>query len=177
MFWPRIVSTARARAGANLAYRAALRINSSTQPKMGGLRFAHATLGPDAANPTKVTQPLKTSTGEVLRVSISETAVSKLNELREKDNRPDMHLRVRVESGGCHGFQYIFDLEDIQEIGKNDSIFSRDGAKVVIDHDSLSILRDSTVDYSTELIGSQFKVTSPHTSSACGCGSSFSIDP
>lgn len=140
-------------------------------------RTITATLGPDANNPTTVSQPLKTETGEVVRISMTETAVQKLNSLKVADQRPDLHLRVKVESGGCHGFQYIFDLKDGDSITPDDSIFTRDGAQVVIDHESLKLLRDSTVDYATELIGSQFKITSPHTSSACGCGSSFSLDP
>ncbi|PRT52683.1 Iron-sulfur cluster insertion protein ErpA [Wickerhamiella sorbophila] len=137
-------------------------------------RFVHSTLGADA---TIVAQPFKNDAGKLLRVSLTETAVAKLNKIKHDDNRPDLHLRIKVESGGCHGFQYIFDLKDKDTITSSDSIFTRDGAQVVIDHESLKLLQDSTVDYATELIGSQFKVTSPHTSSACGCGSSFSLDP
>lgn len=59
-----------------------------------------------------------------------------------------------------------------------DSIFERDGAKFVVDSTSLEILQESTIDYTTELIGSQFKVVnSPYATSSCGCGSSFDFDP
>ncbi|ODV94652.1 hypothetical protein PACTADRAFT_24180, partial [Pachysolen tannophilus NRRL Y-2460] len=119
---------------------------------------------------------------------ITEDASAKLKEIIEKDNNPKLALRIQVESGGCHGFQYNLKLVDDYEkefnAGKDakddneDSMFVRDGnARVIIDKMSLEILRDSKVDYVHELIGSQFKVTeSPYTTSSCGCGASFDFD-
>ena len=58
----------------------------------------------------------------------------------------------------------LFESED----GKN--------AKVVLDESSLELLKGSTIDYTMELIGSQFKVTGiPGAKSSCGCGTSFDI--
>lgn len=52
------------------------------------------------------------------------------------------------------------------------------GAKVVMDEPSLELLKGSKVDYTMELIGSQFKVVgNPAASSSCGCGTSFDIRP
>ncbi|CAN6651884.1 iron-sulfur assembly protein 2 [Trichomonascus vanleenenianus] len=138
------------------------------------------TLGPNAPDPfTKITNPFKDEDGKLLKVAVSERAAEKLNEINKKDNAPNQILRVAVESGGCHGFQYLLSLKDASTIDTGvDTIFERDGARVVIDSTSLEILKDSTVDYTTELIGSQFKVVdSPYASSSCGCGSSFSFDP
>lgn len=61
--------------------------------------------------------------------------------------------------------------------GEDDTVFEGDeGAKVVIDESSLELLNGSTVDYTMELIGSQFKVTGiPGATSSCGCGTSFDI--
>jgi hypothetical protein len=48
-------------------------------------------------------------------------------------------------------------------------MFERDGTKVVVDTISLGLITGSKVDYSTELIGSQFKlVDNPAASSNCG---------
>lgn len=50
------------------------------------------------------------------------------------------------------------------------------GARVVMDEPSLELLKGSKVDYTMELIGSQFKVVgNPAASSSCGCGTSFDI--
>jgi len=48
-------------------------------------------------------------------------------------------------------------------------------AKVVMDLPSLELLSGSTVDFTTELIGSQFKVNNPRATSSCGCGTSFDV--
>ena len=48
--------------------------------------------------------------------------------------------------------------------------------KVVMDQASLELLEGSKIDYTMELIGSQFKITdNPRASSSCGCGTSFDL--
>ena len=50
-------------------------------------------------------------------------------------------------------------------------------AKVVMDEPSLELLSGSTVDYTMELIGSQFTITNnPRATSNCGCGTSFDVN-
>lgn len=49
-------------------------------------------------------------------------------------------------------------------------------AKVVMDEPSLELLSGSKVDYTMELIGSQFKIVdNPRATSNCGCGTSFDV--
>ena len=91
---------------------------------------------------------------------------------------PDLALRITIESGGCHGFQYLMSLTNMSKVSQeDDTVFEgRDGAKVVMDEPSLELLKGSKVDYTMELIGSQFKITdNPHATSSCGCGTSFDI--
>ncbi len=66
---------------------------------------------------------------------------------------------------------------------EEDTVFaandSGDGgiAEVVMDQASLELLQGSTVDFTQELIGSQFKIVgNPRASSSCGCGTSFDIE-
>jgi iron-sulfur cluster assembly accessory protein len=97
-----------------------------------------------------------------------------------KDVNPRLVLRITVESGGCHGFQYLMSLTDMSTISPtDDTVFeASDGseAKVVMDEPSLELLKGSRVDYTTELIGSQFKIVgNPAATSSCGCGTSFDI--
>ena len=50
-------------------------------------------------------------------------------------------------------------------------------AKVVMDQPSLELLSGSTVDFTTELIGSQFTIANnPRATSNCGCGTSFDVN-
>ena len=97
-----------------------------------------------------------------------------------KDANPELALRVNVTSGGCHGFQYLMSLTSTRTISsEDDTIFEAtdgSGAKVVMDEPSLGLLKGSRVDFTTELIGSQFKIVgNPAASSSCGCGTSFDI--
>lgn len=157
--------------------------------------------------------------------------LQRLREIMTKDSNPHLALRVQVESGGCHGFQYILSLsnipsssssnssadssipiestpalntssndpnaassppapasptettatpkqaEEMQELDEEDVVFQDEdsGAKVVIDVSSLELLKGSKIEYTTGLIGSQFTVVNPNSSSNCGCGTSFDI--
>ncbi|EPZ36124.1 FeS cluster biogenesis domain-containing protein [Rozella allomycis CSF55] len=79
------------------------------------------------------------------------------------------YLRINVEPGGCHGFQYFMALTE----KKREDDFD---AKVVVDKESLNLIEGSTLDYAEELIGSAFKlVKNPNATSDCGCGSSFDV--
>ncbi len=83
-------------------------------------------------------------------------------------------LRVAVLAGGCSGFQYRFELDDATLDG--DLVIERAGARVLIDSASLDLLAGSELDYTDELMGAHFAVRNPNATSACGCGTSFSVD-
>ncbi len=126
-----------------------------------------------------------------------------------KDKNPHLALRIQVESGGCHGFQYLMKLVTLPPqptaqqtgsgatladggssgpvIGEDDTIFTyvpepgagdaeHAAANIILDRPSLELLKGSKVDFTMELIGSQFKITdNPLATSSCGCGTSFDI--
>ncbi len=81
-------------------------------------------------------------------------------------------LRIAVEGGGCSGFQYNIDLD---EPAQEDLVLEGAGEKVVVDSVSLPFLANATIDFSEELIGARFVIDNPNVSSACGCGTSFSM--
>jgi len=83
-------------------------------------------------------------------------------------------LRVAVLAGGCSGFQYRFELDP--QTQPDDLIIERGPARVVVDSVSMDLLAGSELDYTDELMGSHFAVRNPNAKSACGCGTSFSID-
>jgi len=81
---------------------------------------------------------------------------------------------VQVDSGGCSGFQYAFEMDN--EKDEEDVVFARDGAAVVVDPASLQFIKGATIDFEQELIRSAFAiVNNPQSESACGCGSSFAV--
>ncbi|KAA8650552.1 HesB/IscA family protein [Aspergillus tanneri] len=147
---------------------------------------------------TKTTlNPRTGEDGNTLMVNISPRAAERLREITDpssspsptKEENPYHHLRITVTSGGCHGFQYMMSLEAASKIDpEDDTVFEAEysheevaasgagEAKVVMDEPSLELLSGSTVDYTMELIGSQFKIIdNPRATSNCGCGTSFDV--
>jgi iron-sulfur cluster insertion protein len=103
----------------------------------------------------------------------SDSAVAKVCELIEEEEKPELKLRVFVTGGGCSGFQYGFSFDENQD--EEDTVIERDGVSLLVDPMSYQYLVGATIDYQEGLQGSQFVVQNPNASSTCGCGSSFSI--
>jgi iron-sulfur cluster assembly accessory protein len=82
-------------------------------------------------------------------------------------------LRLRVDGGGCSGFQYTFDLVPGAEPG--DTVIERDGARLVVDDVSLPFVAGAELDFVDDLMGASFRVKNPNATASCGCGTSFSI--
>ncbi|KAI8809398.1 hypothetical protein BJ742DRAFT_738264 [Cladochytrium replicatum] len=105
--------------------------------------------------------------------SLGDSAAKRINEINgiEKKNQA---LRIIVDSGGCHGYQYKMELTTDQE--EDDIIFEKDGARVLVDPVSIDLIRGSRLEYVEELIGSSFQVVdNPNAESSCGCKVSFNI--
>lgn len=82
-------------------------------------------------------------------------------------------LRVQVDSGGCHGFQYKLELGHTEE---GDIVIERENARVAIDPISWPLVQGATLEWEEELMGSAFKVTkNPNAVSTCGCDVSFEL--
>lgn len=124
---------------------------------------------------TVLQNPRTDEDGNAMTVDLTPRATKRLKEIQEKDSNPNLALRITVEAGGCHGFQYLMSLSDKFD-AVEDTVFADDGAKVVMDEPSLELLKGSKIDYTMELIGSQFKIVdNPKATSSCGCGTSFDI--
>ena len=78
-------------------------------------------------------------------------------------------FRIAIKGGVCSGFQYEFTFD--QSKNEDDLTFQN----ILIDKTSADLLKDSQVDYVSELMGESFKISNPQTKSSCGCGVSFSL--
>ena len=85
-----------------------------------------------------------------------------------------LYLRVRVQGGGCSGFQNKLDL-DAKYDEKTDHKFDFHGIEVVVDKRSMLYLSGAVVDFHDDLNKRGFTITNPQAKSTCGCGSSYSM--
>lgn len=109
---------------------------------------------------------------ETEELSITTACINRIQSLTKGN---DEYLRVYVDAGGCSGFQYKFELTD-EAMEADDVVYEDNGARVVVDQDSLDLLKGSTIDFVQEMIRSSFAVVdNPQSESACGCGSSFAV--
>ncbi|EGN93784.1 hypothetical protein SERLA73DRAFT_63421, partial [Serpula lacrymans var. lacrymans S7.3] len=95
-----------------------------------------------------------------------------------RERNSDAALRIAVQSGGCHGYQYTMELAKARE--PDDYHFSHPQIKpsnIYVDAVSMTLLNGSTIDFATELIGSSFRVLdNPQAQgSGCGCGVSWEL--
>jgi iron-sulfur cluster insertion protein len=107
-------------------------------------------------------------------INITETAKQKVIDLLIDENDPNLKLRTFVQGGGCSGFQYGFTFDDTQN--EDDfEIMLDDKYKVLIDAMSMNYMHGAVIDYTEDVIGSQFSIKNPNAQTSCGCGSSFSV--
>ena len=102
---------------------------------------------------------------------VTNNAAKKIIELSKKKEKK--MLRISVTGGGCQGFQYNLDMEDKSK--KKDIIIKKNNALVIIDQNSLNLIKGSEIDFVEDLIGARFKINNPKATSSCGCGTSFSL--
>ena len=100
-------------------------------------------------------------------INITDKAISKIQEVLASQGMK--YFRIKVKGGGCSGFQYEFTFDK----SKQDDDLNYQN--ILIDKTSADLLKGSEVDYVSELIGEQFKISNPQTKSSCGCGVSFSL--
>ncbi len=105
-------------------------------------------------------------------ISLTRSAAKHINRLSSEAGHAVM-LRVRVEGGGCSGFQYVLDLTDAAEPDEQRIEF--EGATALVDEISAPLMAGSMIDYVEELVGSQFKIINPLAVASCGCGTSFAL--
>ena len=106
-------------------------------------------------------------------VTLTPPAADAIRDLLSKRELPsdDYALRIFISGGGCSGFQYGMALEG--QIRETDLTFEDHGVKVVVDDVSIDYLRNVTIDFVEDVMGSGFKIENPNAVASCGCGSSF----
>ena len=104
----------------------------------------------------------------IKEIKFTDKALKQIQNLLSKKDEGSF-FRIAIKGGGCSGFQYEFTFEQ----SKNDDDLSFEN--ILVDKMSADLLKDSEVDYVSELMGESFKISNPQSKSSCGCGVSFSL--
>ncbi|GAA6025903.1 hypothetical protein JCM8202_004730 [Rhodotorula sphaerocarpa] len=144
-----------------------------------GRRFIACSAQPPP-NPSEDFEPVEEELkeGETLEMHLTEAAIKQIERAQAKANDRGLNLRLMVESGGCHGYQYKMQVTSRRDA--DDYLFAPPTdttAALLVDCASLPLVKGSTIDYATELIGSAFKIRdNPQSKDAgCGCGVSWEL--
>ena len=105
-------------------------------------------------------------------IVLTETATTKVKQLLEAEDQPELSLRVAVRPGGCSGLSYemFFDSEKAPD----DIELTYGEVRVVVDPASAQYLDGASLDYKDGLQGAGFTINNPNAQRTCGCGQSFS---
>ena len=104
----------------------------------------------------------------IKEIKFTDKALKQINVLLSQKDKGSF-FRIAIKGGGCSGFQYEFTFDTEKAV--DDLNYEN----ILIDKASADLLKGSEIDYVSELIGEQFKITNPQTKSSCGCGVSFSL--
>lgn len=100
-----------------------------------------------------------------IKITCTPLAIEKMKEKLATKNM--LGIRLGIRSGGCNGFQIVFELAE--KTNNNDHIFLFDGVKLFIDAKSSLYLDGTNIDYTSNLLKHGFMFSIPKQTSSCGC--------
>jgi len=105
-------------------------------------------------------------------ITLTPSAAQEAKRLLEKEQKPNVGLRVGVKGGGCSGMTYVLSLDEATP-KQYDTVFEQDGIKILIDAKSHLYLDGTTIDFKSSVMGGGFEFSNPLAKKSCGCGTSF----
>lgn len=107
-----------------------------------------------------------------MAITLTEKAAKHITRYIERRGK-GVGLRLGVRTTGCSGLAY--QLEYVDEVSPEDTMFESLGVKVFVDPKSLAYLDGTELDYVREGLNEGFKFQNPNVKDECGCGESFRV--
>jgi iron-sulfur cluster assembly protein len=104
-------------------------------------------------------------------VTITDKAAEKATALLKERGQETAALRVFVVGGGCSGYQYGMAIA--QDVEEDDVVIEHGGIKVLVDQQSVPLMKGAEIDYVDDIMKSGFTIFNPNAVKGCACGSSF----
>ena len=106
-------------------------------------------------------------------IIVTDSAVKKFEQMLQANSREA--IRFGIKSGGCSGFSYYLEFDELSNLGNNDELINKGNVKLIVDGVSLLYIFGTTIDWVEDIMGSHFSFNSPQQASSCGCGHSVSF--
>ena len=106
---------------------------------------------------------------------ITDAAKKQMETLLEK-NPGKFAVSLSVLGGGCAGFKYEWGFIDSEaDVKDGDHLEDWNSGRFVVEDTSMLYVAGTKIDWIEETFGSQFEISNPNSTSACGCGESFAV--
>lgn len=104
-------------------------------------------------------------------LTITESAAMQIKDMMKNNEEEGVFLRVAVHGGGCSGLSYGMGFA--QEVNETDIELVQHDIPIVVDQESVGVLKGTIIDYKQSMMGGGFTIDNPNAIASCGCGSSF----
>jgi iron-sulfur cluster insertion protein len=102
----------------------------------------------------------------MINFDVSQSAALRISELLKNEPDSKVAIRVAVDSGGCSGFMYDYNL--IDKVNDDDFILEKYGVKIAIDPLSQPFLDKCKLEFVEELGSAYFQISNPNAIAKCG---------
>lgn len=87
----------------------------------------------------------------------------------------DTRLRIGANYGGCAGWRWEMETEDVSEVSEEDQVFDSNGISIIVNKEILyNVIGDVLISYRNISLVEQGFLFVRDNGHACGCGESFS---
>ncbi|MDR3359569.1 MAG: iron-sulfur cluster assembly accessory protein [Bifidobacteriaceae bacterium] len=104
-------------------------------------------------------------------VKLTPAAAAKAKDLLEREENPELRLRLAVVAGGCAGMMYDLGFDD--SVLEGDAIVDFDGVELVVDQLSAPLVDGAVIDFEDSISNQGFSIDNPQAQQGCACGNSF----
>ena len=87
----------------------------------------------------------------------------------------DTRLRIGANYGGCAGWRWEMETEDVADVAETDQVFESNGISIIVDKEILyNVIGDVLISYRNISLVEQGFLFVRENGNSCGCGESFS---
>jgi len=107
-----------------------------------------------------------------MAITLTDKAAQRMNDFLS-NRGSGLGVRLSVQTTGCSGLGY--NMEFVDAINGDDTLFEEKGVQLIIDAKSLIYIDGTEVDYQKDGLNEGFEFNNPNSKAECGCGESFTV--